>query len=181
VARSVVGPHGIGTAGFRWARADSPVRRNPQVTTSSRPGPRGVMQRDGGFESDLSLPRAGDPRQRGGLGSAARAGVEAPSSYPTCILQDMSESSAHRHHAIDYVEFTVTDLEQAKRFYTQAFGWRFVGRPVGAAVFDRPGPVSGGGGARRRPSGERAVRVPRWSPVPLHRPSGNELGVWAEA
>jgi hypothetical protein len=129
-----------------------------------------VMQRDGGFESDLSLPRAGDPRQRGGLGSAARAGVEAPSSYPTCILQDMSESSAHRHHAIDYVEFTVTDLEQAKRFYTQAFGWRFVGRPVGAAVFDRPGPVSGGGGARRRPSGERAVRVPRWSPVPLHRP-----------
>jgi hypothetical protein len=84
-----------------------------------------VMQRDGGFESDLSLPRAGDPRQRGGLGSAARAGVEAPSSYPTCILQDMSESSAHRHHAIDYVEFTVTDLEQAKRFYTQAFGWRF--------------------------------------------------------
>ena len=40
-------------------------------------------------------------------------------------MQDMSESSAHRHHALDYVELTVTDLEQAKRFYTQAFGWRF--------------------------------------------------------
>ena len=40
-------------------------------------------------------------------------------------MQDMSQSSGHRHHAIDYVELTVTDLEQAKRFYTEAFGWRF--------------------------------------------------------
>ncbi|MEU4675604.1 VOC family protein [Micromonospora sp. NPDC023737] len=37
----------------------------------------------------------------------------------------MSESAPHRHHAIDYVELTVTDLEQAKRFYAEAFGWRF--------------------------------------------------------
>ena len=29
------------------------------------------------------------------------------------------------HHAIDYVEFTVRDLGEAKRFYTEAFGWRF--------------------------------------------------------
>ena len=29
------------------------------------------------------------------------------------------------HHAIDYVEFTVTDLAAAKRFYTEAFGWSF--------------------------------------------------------
>ena len=28
----------------------------------------------------------------------------------------------HRHHAIDYVEFTVYDLGEAKRFYTAAFG-----------------------------------------------------------
>ncbi len=35
----------------------------------------------------------------------------------------MSES--HHHHAIDYIELTVTDLEQAKRFYATAFGWRF--------------------------------------------------------
>jgi predicted enzyme related to lactoylglutathione lyase len=40
-------------------------------------------------------------------------------------MQDMSQPAAHRHHAIDYVELTVTDLEQAKRFYTEAFGWRF--------------------------------------------------------
>ncbi|MFF5262777.1 VOC family protein [Actinomadura viridis] len=37
----------------------------------------------------------------------------------------MTQASSHRHHAIDYVELTVTDLEQAKRFYTEAFGWRF--------------------------------------------------------
>ena len=40
-------------------------------------------------------------------------------------MQGMSQPSAHRHHAIDYLELTVTDLEQAKRFYSEAFGWRF--------------------------------------------------------
>lgn len=34
-------------------------------------------------------------------------------------------SESHRHHSIDYVELTVTDLEQAKRFYAAAFGWQF--------------------------------------------------------
>jgi predicted enzyme related to lactoylglutathione lyase len=53
----------------------------------------------------------------------------------------MAQSSAHRHHGIDYVELTVTDLERAKRFYSEAFGWRFH----------------------------------------FTDPSGNELGVWAEA
>ncbi|MBF6342637.1 VOC family protein [Nocardia cyriacigeorgica] len=39
----------------------------------------------------------------------------------------MSESDAggHRHHAIDYIEITVTDLAAATRFYTEAFGWQF--------------------------------------------------------
>jgi predicted enzyme related to lactoylglutathione lyase len=31
----------------------------------------------------------------------------------------------HRHHAFDYIELTVTDLEQAKQFYAAAFGWMF--------------------------------------------------------
>jgi predicted enzyme related to lactoylglutathione lyase len=39
-------------------------------------------------------------------------------------MRGMTQAS-HRHHAIDYVELTVTDLEQAKRFYTEAFGWQF--------------------------------------------------------
>ena len=28
------------------------------------------------------------------------------------------------HHAIDYIEFTVTDLPRAKAFYGSAFGWK---------------------------------------------------------
>ncbi|HEU0006007.1 MAG TPA: VOC family protein [Terriglobia bacterium] len=31
----------------------------------------------------------------------------------------------HLHHAIDYIEFTVLDLDAAKRFYADAFGWNF--------------------------------------------------------
>jgi predicted enzyme related to lactoylglutathione lyase len=31
----------------------------------------------------------------------------------------------HTHHAIDYIEFTVSDLVEAKRFFTAAFGWAF--------------------------------------------------------
>lgn len=31
----------------------------------------------------------------------------------------------HTHHAIDYIEFPVTDLAAAKAFYAAAFGWRF--------------------------------------------------------
>lgn len=29
------------------------------------------------------------------------------------------------HHAINYIEFTVRDLEEAKQFYGAAFGWQF--------------------------------------------------------
>ena len=35
----------------------------------------------------------------------------------------MTASETHTHHAIDYVEITVTDMEAAKAFYTSAFGW----------------------------------------------------------
>ncbi|HLL69376.1 MAG TPA: VOC family protein [Micromonosporaceae bacterium] len=37
----------------------------------------------------------------------------------------MSQTNPHLHHAIDYIELTVTDLDTAKQFYAQAFGWRF--------------------------------------------------------
>ncbi|MEM9069192.1 MAG: VOC family protein [Myxococcota bacterium] len=30
-----------------------------------------------------------------------------------------------RHHRIDYLEFSVTDLDRAKAFYGAAFGWSF--------------------------------------------------------
>ena len=31
----------------------------------------------------------------------------------------------HQHHTIDYIEFTVSDMAAAQRFYGQAFGWTF--------------------------------------------------------
>lgn len=37
---------------------------------------------------------------------------------------DMADDS-HVHHGIDYIEFTVTDMAEAKRFYGAAFGWKF--------------------------------------------------------
>lgn len=30
-----------------------------------------------------------------------------------------------RHNTIDYIEFTAPDLEAAKRFFAQVFGWKF--------------------------------------------------------
>lgn len=37
----------------------------------------------------------------------------------------MSDPAEHEHHAIDYIEITVRDVAEAKRFYAAAFGWRF--------------------------------------------------------
>lgn len=31
----------------------------------------------------------------------------------------------HQHHTIDYIEFTVLDLAEAKDFYGTVFGWTF--------------------------------------------------------
>jgi predicted enzyme related to lactoylglutathione lyase len=123
----------------------------------------------------------------------------------------MTDTHAHRHHSIDYVELSVTDLVAAKRFYTEAFGWEFTdygpgyagirgaeGAPEagGLALTDEPpragGPlvllfsadldrtlaaVTGAGGTVASgpydfPGGRRFT---------FRDPSGNELGVWAEA
>lgn len=36
-----------------------------------------------------------------------------------------TDSIMHNHHAIDYIEISVVDIAEAKRFYGQAFGWDF--------------------------------------------------------
>ena len=127
-------------------------------------------------------------------------------------MQDMSQPSAHRHHAIDYVEFTVTDLEQAKRFYTDAFGWRFndygpeyagIQSPQGDSA-PEVGGLSKGQEVRAggplvllystdldrsveavKNAGGQVVNGPYDFPggrrFHFTDPSGNELGVWAEA
>jgi len=112
------------------------------------------------------------------------------------------------HHAIDYVEFTVHDLDAAKRFYAAAFGWQFNDYgPEYTGIKGGNGEVGGlrqsadgrtGGPlvilysndlektlAAVRAAGGKIVREP--FPFPGGRrfqftdPSGNELGVWSEA
>lgn len=46
----------------------------------------------------------------------------------SCALteeEDAMTTDAHVHHALDYIEFGVTDMAAAKTFYTAAFGWAF--------------------------------------------------------
>ncbi|MFG1654425.1 VOC family protein [Micromonospora sp. NPDC049275] len=50
----------------------------------------------------------------------------------------MSESAPPRHHTIDYIELTVTDLGAAKSFYADAFGWQFTDYGPGYAGIRSP-------------------------------------------
>ena len=43
------------------------------------------------------------------------------------------------HHAIDYIEFTVTDMAAAQTFYASAFGWSFTNYGPGYAGIHRVG------------------------------------------
>lgn len=118
----------------------------------------------------------------------------------------------HRHHAIDYIEFTVTDLAAAKRFYADAFGWEFTDYgPQYSGIRDPAGdtaPEVGGlsQDSQVRSGGplvllfsvdlDRSVEAvtraggtvvngpydfPGGRRFHFTDPSGNELGVWAEA
>lgn len=115
--------------------------------------------------------------------------------------------TAHRHHAIDYIELTVTDVAEAKRFYGAAFGWQFAdygpdyagiqgdGREVGG--FRRGAVVPGGPLvvlfsrdlnatlAAVTAAGGRIAQPPFDFPggrrFHFTDPSGNELAVWSEA
>ncbi|GAB2683993.1 VOC family protein [Thalassiella azotivora] len=124
----------------------------------------------------------------------------------------MTSSASPRHHTIDYVELTVTDLQEAKRFYAEAFGWRFTDYGPGYAGITDPrdeSPPEVGGlalGDETRPGGPlvllysddldesvdavtraggRVVDGPYAFPggrrFHFADPSGNELGVWAQA
>lgn len=118
--------------------------------------------------------------------------------------------SSHVHHRIDYIEFPVTDMAAARRFYSAAFGWEFndygpeysgirnvVGEgEAGGLRLQVEAPARGGPLvilyssdleatlAQVRGAGGRIVTEP--FPFPGGRrfhfldPSGNELAVWSE-
>lgn len=111
------------------------------------------------------------------------------------------------HHAIDYIEFSVNDMAQAKRFYTEAFGWEFNDYGPGYAGIRKAGGEAGGlrlapeattGGplvilysqdlerslASVRAAGGQITMAPFDFPggrrFHFQDPSGNELAVWSE-
>jgi uncharacterized protein len=114
----------------------------------------------------------------------------------------------HCHHAIDYIEFTVSDLAAAKRFYAEVFGWKFTDYgPDYAGIQGADGEV---GGLHRtqevrvggplvilysndldqslvavRSAGGKILREPFSFPggrrFHFVDPSGNELAVWSDA
>lgn len=115
---------------------------------------------------------------------------------------------AKEHHAIDYIELTVRDVDEAKRFYSAAFGWQFNDYgPEYAGIKGPDGEVGGlaksaaprtGGPlvilysndleqsvAAVRKAGGKVVREPYSFPggrrFQFTDPSGNELGVWSDA
>lgn len=114
----------------------------------------------------------------------------------------------HTHHAIDYIEIRVRDMDAAKRFYTSAFGWQFNEYGPGYSGIRRADGEMGGlalsddvktGGPlvilyssdldatleRVRAAGGGIVKEPFSFPggrrFHFQDPSGNELAVWSSA
>jgi hypothetical protein len=113
----------------------------------------------------------------------------------------------HTHHAIDYIEFTVSDMPEAQRFYREAFGWSFTDyAPTYAGIkigerevggLSRTDPPRTGGPlvilfsedleaslSAVKAAGGRVVKEPFDFPggrrFHFSDPAGNELAVWAE-
>jgi predicted enzyme related to lactoylglutathione lyase len=116
--------------------------------------------------------------------------------------------AAHVHHAIDYIEISVKDVAEAKRFYAKAFGWEFndygpdyagivgEGREVGGLA--KSAKVAKGGplvvlyskdldatvGAVTKAGGtiaKKPFEFPGGRRFHFADPSGNELAVWSES
>lgn len=115
-------------------------------------------------------------------------------------------SQAEQDRRIDYVEFSVSDVAEAKSFYTAAFGWTFTdygpdytsffdGRLAGG--FTKAAQVKTGGplvviyvadlAAAQRRIEERGGSIvkpvfdfPGGRRFHFADPSGNELAVWSE-
>lgn len=118
----------------------------------------------------------------------------------------MANEAKHDHHAIDYIEFTVTDVAAAKQFYAAAFDWSFndygdeyagikgVDREIGG--FAQGTPAKGGPLVvlysknledtlrRVRDAGGKIAKDPFEFPggrrFQFLDPAGNELAVWSE-
>ena len=115
--------------------------------------------------------------------------------------------TGHIQHAIDYIEFSVTDMAQSKRFYESAFDWKFNDYGPAYAGIQKQGGEAGGlclapkvssGGplvilysndlettlVKIRQAGGRITKDPFDFPggrrFHFGDPSGNELAVWSD-
>jgi predicted enzyme related to lactoylglutathione lyase len=110
----------------------------------------------------------------------------------------------HRHHEINYIEFAVTDMAEAQRFYAAAFDWEFTDYGPGYAGIRKPGGEAGGLcvkprgaplvilysenlertlGAVRQAGGhvtQGIFEFPGGRRFHFKDPSGNELAVWSD-
>ena len=91
------------------------------------------------------------------------------------------------HHAINYVEITLTDMDAAQHFYGTAFGWRFIDYApayVGIQAPEGDGEVGGLSlGQNVEPGGPLVLlysdAFPGRRRFTFFDPSGNRLGVWS--
>lgn len=118
-------------------------------------------------------------------------------------------SDQQNHHEINYIEFTVSDMAQSRRFYEAAFDWKFNDYGPDYAGIQKQGggeigglrlgsEVAGGGPlvilyssdlsgslAAVRAAGGEITQEPFDFPggrrFHFRDPSGNELAVWAAA
>src|SRR5690606_41809025 len=54
-------------------------------------------------------------------------------------------NSDHIHHDIEYIELTVTDMDEARRFYSGAFDWQFTDYGPEYVGIEKPGGGEAGG------------------------------------
>jgi predicted enzyme related to lactoylglutathione lyase len=124
------------------------------------------------------------------------------------LTQERSDDMNQQHHTIDYIEFSVSDMTEAKRFYTDAFGWGFNDYGPDYAGIQKAGGGEVGGMRREadvrtggplvilysvdleaslqavRDAGGEIVTEPFEFPggrrFHFTDPSGNELAVWSD-
>jgi predicted enzyme related to lactoylglutathione lyase len=60
-------------------------------------------------------------------------------------------SNPAKHHKLNYIEFTTSDVAKAKRFYATVFGWDFVDYGPDYASFTAPGAGIDGGFMKGEP------------------------------
>ncbi len=138
-------------------------------------------------------------------GACAHQQISAPRDSTTTAPEETSAMLVH--HGINYIEFSVLDMAEAKRFYSAAFGWQFNDYGPEYAGIRKEGGEAGGlslasevdtGGplvilysedldaslASVREAGGRIVQEPLEFPggrrFHFADPSGNVLAVWAE-